>query len=179
MSLALLLALGCGSGHARHAAAVTAAVRDCASSGQHGLAGPPYPGALRVGPLSLSNLADPKAIQGIAPPMGGRYPALESIAVLAAAHEATVTVPMRERSTVGLLYDKSQFRDDGLYLVGALDASIRFTACKAPSFNGGVSQFDGGLVVSRPQCVELDFQVDSDPRTVRRYIAYGRPCPAP
>ncbi len=179
-ALALAVGLGCGSDGPRPPASsklVAVAVRDCSSSGEHGLAGSTYRNSLRVGPLTLTNLKDAKAIEGLDPPIGGRYPALEAIAVLRAGNEVTVTVPARERSTVALLYDKSKFRDDGLYYVPELDSGVVFKACKDASFNRGVSQFDGGLVVTRRQCIELDFRLGSHARAVRRYVAYGRPCP--
>jgi hypothetical protein len=151
-------------------------VRDCSSSGQHGLGYAFHHGALRIGPLSLGDLGDPGAITAVAPLVGSRFPALESIAVLQAGHEATVMVPQRERATVALLYDKSRFRDDGLYSLRGMASTVAFKACGDPSFNHGVSQFDGGLLVTRPQCLELDFTFDGSSRMVRRYVPFRRSC---
>ena len=171
-----LLIAGCGGSTASHPRMAVVAVRDCSSSGEHGLTRAAYVASLHVGPLWLGGLADRRAIASRATETNGRFPAFESVAVLKAGSTATITIPAAERSTVGLLYDKAKFRDDGLYLVSSLEPSVRFTACRSLSFNGGVSQFDGGLVVTRAQCVELDFQIDGDPGTIRRYIPFGRPC---
>ena len=172
----LFALLGCGSAYVLRPPEATLAVRGCASSGEHGIGRGAYAGALRIGPLSLTNLANPQAIQGIGHGEDNRYPVLESIALLRAGHQVAVSVAPRERSSVGLLYDKSKFRDDGLYRPSELNAEVVFRACKNSSFNRGISQFDGGVVVSRPLCVELDFRIDTDTRLFRQRIAYGRRC---
>lgn len=65
---------------------------------------------------------------------------------------------------MGLLYDPNKFRDDGLYRIRDLDQVVRFRACKPPSFNHGVSQFDGGFVVTRKQCVHFTVSIPSGRR---------------
>jgi hypothetical protein len=81
------------------------------------------------------------------------------IAIVTAGGQPTRSLPRSEWATVGLLYDPSKFRSDGAYRIRDLDQIVRFRACRSPSFNHGVSQFDGGFVVSRPQCVHFTVAV--------------------
>jgi hypothetical protein len=77
------------------------------------------------------------------------------IAIVRAGAVVELTLPRREWRSVGLLYDPSKFRSDGTYRVRDLARSVEFRSCRQKSFNHGVSQFDGGFVVSRRQCVRF------------------------
>jgi hypothetical protein len=151
--------------------------RNCSDSGEGGLSRLARAESLVVGPLALGSLRDGRPAGSAAASAGGASPSIESVAVLDAGHTVRLAVPAGERRTVGLLYDKAKFRDDGLYRVREMDAAVRFLACKDRAHNHGVSQFDGGLVVSRPQCVTLEFFIDGAAKPVRRYIPIERPCP--
>lgn len=61
------------------------AVRDCASSGQHGVTRRSLQQVLVIGPISLGGLGAELTRSGVPqrPSAGGRFPVLESIAVLA------------------------------------------------------------------------------------------------
>jgi hypothetical protein len=163
---ALVILAGCSSGSSRSIATVKtispptavlhpalppgtptpSAVRDCASSGQHGVTAESLHQALVVGPMSLGGLGSELTRRGLESQRGidGRFLSLEAIAVVKAGSTVVLSVPRAERDRVALIYDKSKFRNDGLYRVGDLDFVVRFEACGDPAFNQGISQFDGG-----------------------------------
>lgn len=88
-----------------------------------------------------------------------------------------LAVPDTEARTARLIYDQHDFRPDGRYRLSDLDRVVRFDACRDRRFNGGRSQFDGGLVVAGPQCVTLDVYVIGERTTRhRRRVAVGAPC---
>jgi hypothetical protein len=125
--------------------------------------------ALRVGPIALGQLAVSKRTQlEQARPGKQRFLAIESIAIVNAGATVTVAVPSDQRGYVGLIYDKSKYREDGLYRIKDLNWVVRFEACTDPTFNHGYSQFDGGIVVARPRCFSLDIYVQG-----RRYRRSG------
>jgi hypothetical protein len=107
--------------------------------------------------------------------VGDRYGAYEIIAIVKAGTRPTLRLPRSEWASVGLLYDPSKFRDDGAYRIRDLDQVVRFRACRSPSFNHGVSQFDGGFVVTRPQCVR--FTVVSGGMTYHGQFPAAARCP--
>ena len=151
---ALLAACG---GSAKHATTARASffLRTCDMVGSGGLATDYRRRGLVLGPLVLGNLREYTARQPLPGELHGRFGAYEVIAIVAAGTEPTLSLPRSEWPTVGLLYDPSKFRDDGAYRISRLDQSVRFRACTSPRFNHGVSQFDGGFVVSRKQCVRF------------------------
>lgn len=137
--------------------------RTCPTSGSTGLP-PGYRRHARlVADVALGGLGDLSEQSEAAPSKGGRYGAIESIVVVPAGREVTITVPRGERTVVGLVYDTRKFRDDGLYRISELDSSFRFVACGDPDFNHGVSQFDGGYVVSGRRCVRIDVVIRGEP----------------
>lgn len=132
--------------------------------------------ALILGPLALGNLRTYTADQPLPGELDRRYGAYEVIAIVNAAAAPTLSLPRSEWPTVGLLYDPSKFRDDGAYRVRDLDQVVHFRACKAKSFNHGVSQFDGGFVVSRPECVRFTVTTPIG-RTYQGAFPAAAPCP--
>jgi hypothetical protein len=130
-------------------------VRTCSMVGSGGLAADYRRRALVFGPLALGNLRTYTARQPLPGTVGGRSGAYEVIAIVSAGAEPVISLPRSEWSTVGLLYDPNKFRDDGAYRIRDLDQVVRFVACRSRSFNHGVSQFDGGFVVTRKQCVHF------------------------
>ena len=159
-----VLVAGCGGSTARRTAAVSTpagglpsvAVRTCSMVGSGGLAADYRQLALIYGPLALGNLRTITGREPLPPRAAGRrYGALEAIAIVTAGQEPVLSLPRSEWATVGLIYDPNKFREDGAYRIGDLDQVVRFTACRSPSFNHGVSQFDGGFVITRKQCVHF------------------------
>jgi hypothetical protein len=152
-------------------------VRTCRTSGKGGLSAQSYADSLVVGPIALGSLGNvPDDVLPRRPAQASSFPAVESIAVLRAGSSVTVAIPSRERAFVGFIYDERKFRGDGLYRIDDLDHVVRFDACRDRRFNGGVSQFDGGIVVDGPRCVSLDFYVGSSPRALRRRIGIDTRC---
>jgi hypothetical protein len=191
--LAAALLAGCSQSSPPHASPTRAApaqaglprdtptattVRGCESSGQHGVGPTSYAGSLIVGPISLGGLGSELAHTLLAQPRssGGRYPALESIAILKAGTKVVLAIPRAERGAVALIYDKGKFREDGLYRVRDLDQVVRFEACRDPAFNHGISQFDGGIVVVGRRCFSLDLYVAGMPRRLTRRLPIGARC---
>jgi hypothetical protein len=111
--------------------------------------------ALVSGPLALGDLRAYTGEQPLPGTLDGRHGAFEVIAIVNASTDPVLSLPRSEWSTVGLLYDPNKFRSDGAYRIQDLDQVVRFRACRSPSFNHGVSQFDGGFVVTRKQCVHF------------------------
>lgn len=152
-------------------------VRTCRTSGKGGVSARSYADSLVVGPIALGSLGNATDdVLPNRPPQSSSFPAVESIAVLRAGSSVTVAIPSRERPFVGFIYDTRKFRDDGLYRIGELDHVVRFVACTDRRFNGGVSQFDGGIVVDGPRCVSLEFHIDSSARVVRRRVGIDTRC---
>jgi hypothetical protein len=115
--------------------------------------------ALIYGPLALGNLRTYTARQPLPGSMRGRHSAYEVIAIVNAGAKPVLSLPRSEWPSVGLLYDPAKFRSDGLYRLADLDQVVRFRACANQSFTHGVSQFDGGFVVTRSQCVRFTVTV--------------------
>lgn len=132
--------------------------------------------ALVFGPLALGDLRTYTATQPSLPgTLDGRYGAFEVIAIVNAGAEPVLSLPRFEWSTVGLLYDPSKFRSDGAYRIQDLDQVVRFRACKSLSFNHGVSQFDGGFVVTHKECVHFLVAIPGG-RTYRGEFPAAAPC---
>jgi hypothetical protein len=148
---------GCGAGADQRPPAV--AVRTCSVVGYGGLAADYRRRALILGPLALGNLRTYRSETPLPGKVGDRYGAYEVIAIVNAGTRPTLSLPRSEWASVGLLYDPGKFRDDGAYRIRDLDQVVHFRACRSPSFNHGVSQFDGGFVVTRPQCVRFSVTV--------------------
>jgi hypothetical protein len=159
LAVAGVLIVGCEGGSSRRAAAAASpavTVRTCSMVGFGGLAPDWRRRALIFGPLALASLRDYTA-ERPGPPgrIGKLYGAYEIIAIVNAGATPVLSLPRSEWRTVGLLYDPSKFRNDGAYRIQDLARVVRFCACKSPSFNRGVSQFDGGFVVTHAQCVHF------------------------
>jgi hypothetical protein len=157
--------------------AAAAATRTCAMVGFGGLAKDYRRHALVVGPIAFGNLRALSPREPLPVARGERHGAYEVIAIVNAGADLTISLPRSEWSTVGLLYDPSKFRDDGLYRLTDMDQAMRLIACKPPSFNHGVSQFDGGFVVTRPQCVRFAVTTADGRRYSGRFPA-AAPCPS-
>lgn len=158
LTAAATMVAGCGGSLPKRVAHTgpSITVRTCSMVGSGGLSADYRQRALVFGPLALGNLRTYTAQQpGLPGTLDGRYGAFEVIAIVNAGADPVLSLPRLEWSTVGLLYDPNKFRDDGAYRVRDLDQAVRFRACKSRRFNHGVSQFDGGFVVARKQCVHF------------------------
>jgi hypothetical protein len=110
----------------------------------------------------------PSAYRGRA----GRYPGQKVLIVLRRGSTATISVPRPERARVALLYASDQ-EAAPRYALADGEVSVTLTAC-----GDSDTQFNGGMIVAGPRCVELD--VRAAPRTRRVWIPFGtghRPCP--
>lgn len=130
--------------------------------------------ALILGPLALGNVRTYAVSQPLPGHVGKRYGAYEIIAVVRHGATATIRLPRSEWATVGLLYDPSKFRGDGAYLIKDMAQVAQLQACESATFNHGVSQFDGGFVVTRPQCVH--FTVTAGARIYKGKFPAAAPC---
>jgi len=129
--------------------------------GYGGLSKQAFRASLRVGPIALGSLRVLKRSQLPATRAGQRhFYSIESIAIVDAGAIVTVAVSPSDRDHVGLIYDESKFRSDGLYRIADLDDVVKFEACADPTFNHGYSQFDGGFVVAGRRCFSLDIYVE-------------------
>lgn len=175
-ALALCVAggvVGC-AGASTNRRSPSVAVRTCSMVGSGGLRPGYRQRALILGPLALGNVGTFTASEPLPGASDGRYGALEVIAIVNAGGEPVLLLPRSEWATVGLLYDPSKFRADGAYRLKDLEQVVRFVACKSPSFNHGLSQFDGGFVITRKQCVHL--VVTTSRRTYSGEFPAGAPC---
>jgi hypothetical protein len=195
---ALVILAGCSGGSSRSVATVKttspptavlhpalppgtpipSTVRGCAGSGQHGVTAESLHQALVVGPISLGGLGPELTRRGLESRrrIGGRFLSLEAIAVVKAGSTVVLSVPRAERDRVGLIYNKDKFRNDGLYRVRDLDSVVGFEACRDPAFNGGISQFDGGIVVADRRCFSLDFYIAGDRAKITRRLPIAARC---
>lgn len=181
---------GCSGGEPAHPAGLTlvaaaphaTVVRRCDQQhtgvGYGGLTGLASRQALHVGPLALSALGT-FALDQLVPGYRRvkRYGPIESIAVIDAGATATVAISRPDRAFAGLLYDQRKFRDDGLYRVRDLDAVVRFEACSDRSFNHGVSQYDGGLVIAGRRCITILVYISGRARPETRRVPAKGTCP--
>lgn len=168
---------GCGGGSSASmsSAGSSVAVRGCSMAGIGGLAADYRRRALIFGPLALGNLRSYTAQQPLPAALHGRRGAYEVIAIVSAGTTPVLSLPGSEWSTVGLLYDPSKFRDAGAYRLRNLDQMVGFKACRAPSFNHGVSRFDAAFVVTTKQCVRFIVTVPGG-RTYRGEFPAAAPC---
>jgi hypothetical protein len=183
LALTLALAVGaltaCGgaSSHSAVRSVPSVAVRSCGAVGFRGLRPDWRRRALIFGSLAFADLREYTAGQPLPGRIGDRFGAYEIIAVVQAGAQPVLSLPRSEWSSVGLIYDPSKFRDDGAYRIRGLDQVVRFEACRSRTFNHGVSQFDGGFVVTRRQCVH--FQVNSSGHTYTGEFPAFAPCLRP
>ena len=178
VAVAATLIAGCGGSSASPAAlrAPSIGVRTCSKVGFGGLAADWRRRAVTFGPLSFPNLRQFTAHDPLPGTLDGRYGAYEIVAVVSAGAMPVLSLPRSEWATVGLLYNPDKFRNDGAYRIQDMDQVVRFSACKSRSFNHGVSQFDGGFLVTRKQCVRFLVTIPNGP-TYRGEFRAAAPCP--
>jgi hypothetical protein len=104
-------------------------------------------------------------------PRGDRFPALKVLAVLERGQTVTVAVTADQRPHAALIYDASKWTADGYLPLRAGDPAVTFIACKV-----GDTQFNGGFLVDRPRCLDLEVWVAdaTRPRPIRVSFGAGR-----
>jgi hypothetical protein len=126
-----------------------------------------------VGPLAFVALREYASLPaGDYAPRGDRFPALKVLAVLDRGQTVTVAVAADQRPHAVLIYDASKWTADGYLPLRAGDPAVTFIACKV-----GDTQFNGGFLVDRPRCLDLEVWVAdaARPRPVRVSFGAG-PC---
>jgi hypothetical protein len=129
-------------------------------------------GSVIVGPLAFVALREYASTPaGDYAPRGDRFPALKVLAVLERAQTVTVAVAADQRPHAALIYDASKWTADGYLPLRAGDPAVTFVACKV-----GDTQFNGGFLVDRPRCLDLEVWVGdaTRPRPVRVSFGAGR-----
>lgn len=98
---------------------------------------------------------------------------VEALAVVDPDPGVTVSIPASERGRLSLDYTSVAPRRRFALAQGA--RSVTFKPCPGPA---GHTQFDGGFIVSRAQCAEVDIQPIGATKQMRRFIPLGQSCAA-
>jgi hypothetical protein len=172
LALVTAAAAGCtagptpGSAPSRHTPSPTLQgyVRPCASS-VYGELGPVTARHdVIAGPLAFIGLNN---YARLAPSQlranGGKYFALKVLAVVKQGWQITVSVPGSQRGDAALLYDPDAMPSGPPYAFSAGEPAVTFPNCGGTqgSWDAG-TQFNGGLLVRGPMCVDLDIAAVSD-----------------
>jgi len=143
-------------------------VRTCgtATSGR-----PDMRDAVRIGPLTLLGTA-----QALPPstfePHEGRFRAIQVILLVRGSDDVTVTVPLRVRDSLFLLFDPDMRGNGRRFPVAAGDAQVRFEAC-----GGTGALYDGALLATAPGCTALAVESEgSGPTTGWFHLGDGPRC---
>lgn len=168
--IALLGAGGCGRAHRRAASADTGTGPRPEASGNPSQIGPEVtracgdaaygrlgkgwrsdPDTIRAGPLYFvyargNRTMARKAFRG----RGGRYPGQKMLIVVLRGRTAALAVPTREQRRLALLYSATQEALPA-YSLREGETAVRFTACSDRD-----TQFNGGLILTGPQCATLN-----------------------
>ena len=89
---------------------------------------------------------------------------------------AVVSVPVRWRRSVRLVYDLDVQRKVLERGVRAGSKAVRFEACPA-SESPGATGWAGGIVVRRRTCAALKVEVVGEPRSIVERVPFGKRCP--
>jgi len=109
-----------------------------------------------------------------ATPSRSRPAALKVLVLVDAGQVATVTVPRSERKQLALLYDPTAGSGRTYYVMSDGDTAVTFEACtmaKHGPYEVIATAFNGGIMVTRRACYELD--VVSLGRRYRAVLALG------
>jgi hypothetical protein len=96
-----------------------------------------------------------------------RLSAIEAAAVITEVGRVRVSVRKADRRYARLLFDRSKFGNSGYRLADGA-ASYEFVGCRKP-----YTQYQGGFVVARPGCIELDVRVAGRPGIRRGQLKFG------
>lgn len=113
---------------------------------------------------------------------GGKYNAVKVLAVVRQGWQVTVSVPGPERGNVALLYDPDAFPAGPPYPFSAGEPLVTFPNCSGTQSSWAAgTQFNGGLLVRKPMCVDLDISAVRGATRLRQKIAApigrGASCP--
>jgi hypothetical protein len=163
---------GSGDG-SRH----TAAGAPCASA-DAGLPGGYERSSVVVGPVALYPARDyahlpADAFRARVRGRERRYTPIEATVRVAGPQSAMLRIPSSERRHLRLMFDRSRFRDDGLYLLSAGADRATFGGCK-----GSARVFHGGFLATRRGCFAVDVDLDGNGAgpSKRVTVPFGAPC---
>lgn len=135
-------------------------------------------GALVVGPVTFSdarNFATPKiepAEYSANRPPGTWGQAWKSVTEVEPNVSATVVIPARYRDSILLIYRRFASSKGGFYSKSAGDAAVRFAACPPPP-EGRSHAFNGGFLVKKAGCYEIEVLSDQDSEPQRATIGFA------
>ncbi len=120
-------------------------------------------GTVIAGPITFANVLE----------NGSVYPShfFEGLAVVRPGRAVTVSIPPYERDRVALDYTSVAPRKRFYLSQGT--RSVTFHPCPGPA---GQTQFDGGFIVSRPQCAVINIQTAGDAGVIQGFLPFGRSC---
>lgn len=156
-------------------------VRDCASRVEGQALRPDPKHDVTVGPVTFYGLMD--AAQAPAREFKerrGRSPAWKNVTEVDADTDVTVKVSADQVDQIALIYDNFDAGNRrGEFKLSAGSPSVLFEGCPAsrsrfsgPGSVGPRTQFNGGWIVSHPDCFDIAVQEESeDP--IQRRIAFG------
>jgi hypothetical protein len=98
-----------------------------------------------------------------------RYPPLDMAVTVAPGGGVTLVIPPGEQGRLALLFDGRRSSDaSGGYTIEEGDRAVTFPGCTHP-----YTQYQGGLVASRPQCARLLIKVAGS-TTLERTVRIGK-----
>lgn len=117
----------------------------------------------------------------------GLSPAWKAVTEVTANTRATLTIPQAEQSGVALLYANFGKGEGRGWRLTDGSSAVRFEGCPAgePRFSrrratvGPRTQFNGGFIIGKAGCYEVEVRVVGRDRTLRRTIGFGtrgQPC---
>lgn len=156
----------------RPAAAVSSFTRDC-STAVRGVDVAGRPGGVKVGPVIFAGMGSAADLDAadFDPAADGRFPALKFVTQVEARGKSSLLLQVvsEGNAQVALLYEIGRYNSEGLYAIEDGTSSVRFVPCEdRPS-----TQFNGGLIVSGPTCVELTVMDERGEVLGRRRLPFG------
>jgi len=129
-------------------------------------------GAIRIGPLTFSELRNATARTSLAAAGGGTYTYKTFLIVAARAKVSTITVHSLDGALAALDYT-----DDAREKVGTAESlAPRFRTVVVQGCPDGLAGYPGGVIVSRPTCLAI--KVVSGGRKQQQVVGIGRSrCP--
>jgi hypothetical protein len=117
----------------------------------------------RTYPALLSDSFRPLSGHG----RSARFSAIEAAVVITKLGRVAVSIRKADRRFARLLFDHSKFGNSGYRLADG-SATYTFVGCRTPH-----TQYQGGFVVTRPGCIELDVRVAGQPGVRRGRLKFG------
>lgn len=147
----------------------------------HAVYGQLRPGwrSLHAGTVVAGTLAWVYLLGAANPAAINRSHFVESLAVVNPGPDATVFIPRTEAGRLSLDYTSVTPRRRFYVAQGV--SSVTFKPCpRGRNYPAGFGrQFEGGFIVSGPQCAEVDVHLAGWGPVIRRFIPMGRPCLSP